>query len=150
VREMQSSRTLKTKTYIVLLLMVSVGTLGNVALDKGMKDAGTVDISSRAAILKSLLQILTSRDIWTGIALMLAFMVCHMLVLSWADFSFVMPFSAVSYALVPLAGYFWLGEAVHPARWAGIALIVLGVLLVSRTPPRTIPVEADSTAPVLR
>ena len=147
---MQPSRTLKTKTYVVLFLMVSVGTLGNVALDKGMKDAATVDISSRAAILKSLLQILSSRDIWLGIALMLVFMICHMLVLSWADFSFVMPFSAVSYALVPLAGYFWLGESVHLARWVGIALIVLGVLLVSRTPPRTSPVESDAVAPVLR
>lgn len=147
---MQSSRTLRTKTYVVLFLMVSVGTLGNVALDKGMKDAGTVDISSRTAILHSLLQILFSREIWLGIALMLAFMICHMLVLSWADFSFVMPFSAVSYALVPLAGYLWLGETVHTARWLGIALIVLGVLLVSRTPPRTSPAEAEATAPVLR
>ena len=134
---MHSSRTLKTKTYVVLFLMVSVGTIGNVALDKVMKGAGTVDLSSRAAIARGLVQILTNREIWLGIALMLAFMICHMLVLSWADFSFVMPFSAVSYALVPLAGYFWLGETVHPARWAGIALIVLGVLLVSRTPPRT-------------
>lgn len=130
--------------------MVSVGTLGNVALDKGMKDAGTISLSSRAAIANGLVQILTSKDIWLGIALMLAFMICHMLVLSWADFSFVMPFSAVSYALVPLAGYFWLGETVHPARWAGIALIVLGVLLVSRTPPRTSLAEADVVGPVLR
>jgi len=146
---MLSSRTLKTKTYLVLFLMVSVGAIGNVALDKGMKDSGTVDLSSRAAIASGLVQILTSREIWLGIALMLAFMICHMLVLSWADFSFVMPFSAVSYALVPLAGYFWLGETVHAARWAGIALIVLGVLLVSRTPPRTSAVETG-TAPVLR
>ena len=74
-------------------------------------------------------------------------MVCHMLVLSWADFSFVMPFSAVSYALVPLSGYLWLGEKVLTARWVGIALIVLGVLLVSRTPPSTTPRRAEAAAP---
>jgi drug/metabolite transporter (DMT)-like permease len=146
---MHSSRTLEIKTYVVLLLMVSVGTIGNVALDKGMKDAGTADLSSRTAIASGLVQILTTRDIWLGIAFMLAFMICHMLVLSWADFSFVMPFSAVSYALVPLAGYFWLGETVHPARWAGIALIVLGVLLVSRTPPRTSVPQAEASPTVL-
>jgi uncharacterized membrane protein len=145
---MHSSQTLRTKTYVVLFLMVSVGTLGNVALDKGMKDAGAIDLSSRAAVAKGLVQILLSRDIWIGIALMIAFMICHMLVLSWADFSFVMPFSAVSYALVPLAGYLWLGETVHPARWAGIALIVLGVLLVSRTPPRTTSLTVGSAPPV--
>ena len=68
---------------------------------------------------------------------MLLFIVCHMLVLSWADFSFVMPFSAVSYALVPLFAYLWFGEKVLPARWVAIGLIVIGVFLVSRTPPST-------------
>jgi drug/metabolite transporter (DMT)-like permease len=83
------------------------------------------------------LHILTSGTIWLGVLCMLLYMVCHMLVLSWADYSFVMPFTAVSYALVPLLGFLWLGEAVPPTRRAGIALIVLGVLLISRTPPRT-------------
>lgn len=147
---MHSSRTLTIKTYVVLFLMVSVGTVGNVILDKGMKDAGTLDISSRSAIASGLWQILTSTEIWLGIAFMLAFMICHMLVLSWADFSFVMPFSAVSYALVPLAGYFWLGETVHRARWVGIVLIVLGVILVSRTPPRTTLPQTDANSPGLR
>jgi len=58
-------------------------------------------------------------------------------VLSWADYSFVMPFSAITYALVPLLGFFWLHEEVSPARWAGIALIMFGVFLISRTPPST-------------
>jgi drug/metabolite transporter (DMT)-like permease len=43
----------------------------------------------------------------------------------------------VSYALVPILGYVWLGESVPPLRSVGIALIVFGVVLVSRTPPRT-------------
>jgi uncharacterized membrane protein len=68
---------------------------------------------------------------------MLLFMVCHMLVLSWADYSFVMPFSAVSYALVPLLAYLFLHEQVSASRWIGIVLIFLGVLLINRTPPRT-------------
>jgi drug/metabolite transporter (DMT)-like permease len=147
---MRSSKSLAIKTYIVLFLMVSVGTIGNVVLDKAMKDVGSVDLSSRTAIMSGLEKILTSPEIWLGIAFMLAFMICHMLVLSWADYSFVMPFSAISYALVPLAGYFWLGEAVHKARWMGIAFIVLGVFLVSRTPPRTTTMQSAGARSVLR
>jgi uncharacterized membrane protein len=49
----------------------------------------------------------------------------------------VMPFSAVSYALVPLLAYLFLNEHVSAARWIGIVLIFLGVLLINRTPPRT-------------
>jgi uncharacterized membrane protein len=84
-------------------------------------------------------RVLTSGTIWAGIAMMLGFMVCHMLVLSWADYSFVMPFSAIAYALVPLLGYLFLNEQVSAARWVGIVLIVLGVVLINRTPHRTTP-----------
>jgi multidrug transporter EmrE-like cation transporter len=136
-QKMRSTKTLHIKTYILLFLLVSAGSLGNTVLDKGMKDIGSIDVSSRAGIWTGALHILTSGTIWLGVLCMLLFMICHMLVLSWADYSFVMPFSAVSYAVVPLLGYLWLGESVPPIRWVGIALIVLGVLLVSRTPPST-------------
>ena len=110
---------------------------GNTILDKGMKGLGTIDCSSRAAIWQGAFHTFTSGTIWLGIGCMLLFMICHMLVLSWADYSFVMPFSAVTYALVPVLGYIWLGEQVPVTRRIGILLIVFGVFLVSRTPPRT-------------
>jgi drug/metabolite transporter (DMT)-like permease len=134
---MNSSRTLHIKTYTLLFLLVSAGSIGNTILDKGMKDIGTIDIFTRAGFWSGALHIVTSGTIWLGILCMLLFMIFHMLVLSWADYSFVMPFTAVSYALVPIFGYLWLGESVPPLRSVGIALIVFGVVLVSRTPPRT-------------
>jgi drug/metabolite transporter (DMT)-like permease len=106
-------------------------------LSKGMKDVGGLDVSRVQAIEAGAVSVLTSGTIWMGIALMLLFMVCHMLVLSWADYSFVMPFTAIAYALVPLLGYLFLHEHVSAARWTGIVLIFLGVLLINRTPPRT-------------
>ena len=73
---------------------------------------------------------------------MSVFMVRHMLVLSgFNDYSFVMPFSAIAYAPVPLLGYLFLGEAFR-RRADRIGLIFIGVLLINRTPPRTtVPVE---------
>ena len=132
-----STRALKVKTYILLFLMIALGSVGNTILDKGMKSLGVIDFSTRSAIWQGVFQTFTSGTIWLGICCMLLFMVCHMLVLSWADYSFVMPFSAITYALVPLLGYIWLGEQVPVARRIGIVLIVFGVFLVSRTPPRT-------------
>jgi drug/metabolite transporter (DMT)-like permease len=128
---------LEIKTYILLLLMMFFGTAGNAILDKGMKGIGLLDLSSRPAIGSGVARIFASGAIWLGIACLLLYMLSHMLVLSWADYSYVMPFTAISYALVPLAGYMWLGEAVALTRWLGIALIVCGVFLVSRTPPNT-------------
>lgn len=141
-----STRTLKAKTYVLLFLMMALGSVGNTILDKGMKSLGPIDFSSRSAIWQGAFHTFTSGTIWLGICCMLLFMVCHMLVLSWADYSFVMLFSAITYALVPLLGYLWLGEYVPIARRLGIVLIVLGVFLVSRTPPRTTPSILDRSA----
>lgn len=140
---MTSSNTHQTKTYVLLFLLVLLGSVGNTLLSKGMKDAGDLDISHVSSLAAGAARVLTSGTIWLGIAMMLGFMVCHMLVLSWADYSFVMPFSAVAYALVPLLAYIFLHEQVSTARWIGIALIVLGVVLINRTPQRTTVPEAS-------
>ena len=134
---MTSGKTHKTKTYVLLFLLVLLGSVGNTILSKGMKDVGDLDISHMAAMEAGAVRVLSSGTVWVGIALMLLFMVCHMLVLSWADYSFVMPFSAIAYALVPVLAYLFLGEHVSVARWIGILLIFLGVLFINRTPQRT-------------
>jgi drug/metabolite transporter (DMT)-like permease len=136
---MISGQTHQTKTYVLLFLLVVLGSVGNTILSKGVKDAGDLDIAHLSSLLAGATRILTSGTIWLGIAMMLAFMVCHMLVLSWADYSFVMPFSAIAYALVPLLAYLFLHEQVSTARCVGIVLIVLGVVLINRTPQRTTP-----------
>jgi multidrug transporter EmrE-like cation transporter len=138
---MTAPKTHQTKTYVLLFLLVLLGSVGNTILSKGMKDAGDLDISHYASLAAGATRVVTSGTIWIGIAMMLGFMVCHMLVLSWADYSFVMPFSAIAYALVPLLGHLFLHEQVSTARWIGIVLIVLGVILINRTPHRTTPRE---------
>jgi len=75
--------------------------------------------------------------VWLGIASLLAFFIAYLLVLSFADYSYVQPASSFAYAVVALLGYFVLGEVVTPIRWLGVLVISLGVFLVTRTPPRT-------------
>ena len=60
-----------------------------------------------------------------------------MLVLTWADYSWVLPASAVACASVALMGHFLLGEAVAPVRWVGILVVCLGVFVVGQTPHST-------------
>jgi len=83
------------------------------------------------------LKTLSSAWIWLGIGSLLLFFVSYLLVLSWADYSYVMPVTAVGYVLAPLLAHLLLGEAVPGARWMGAAFIFLGVALVGRTPPST-------------
>jgi len=143
----QAVARLKIKTYVVLFLLVFFSSAGNAILDKGMKDLGAVDLSNWTALSRGMAGVLGSGTIWLGIGCMLVFMICDMLVLSWADYSFVIPFVALSYAVVPLLGHLWLGEPVSLLRWAGIGLIFFGVFLVSRTPPRTTETRPTAALP---
>jgi uncharacterized membrane protein len=134
---MRSDRSLRRKTYVLLALMVVFGSVGNTVLDKGMKALGALSLSSLAAVRTGFIATISSATVWLGIACMIVFFVSHMLALSGADYSFVMPFSALTYALVPLLALLFLHEPVSALRWVGIVLIFFGVVLVNRTPPRT-------------
>src|SRR5271156_100216 len=140
---MTSSAGLHLKTFVLIFLMILFGPLGNVSLSKGMKTIGAIslhqpaDLLHPAALLRVAQQILQSPFIWLGILLQLIFFVCYLLVLSWADYSFVQPAGSIAYAVVALQAHFILNEPISPLRWAGVCVICLGVLIVGHTSPRT-------------
>ena len=136
---MTSHKRLHLKTYLLILVMIIAGPLGNLMLGRGMKNIGkiTTKVSSPGELVHVLARILSSGTIWLGIASLLAFFVAYMLVLSWADYSYVQPASAIAYGVVALLATLLLGEVVSPLRWAGIAIICLGVFVVGHTNPRT-------------
>jgi drug/metabolite transporter (DMT)-like permease len=134
---MTPHKLLHLKTYFLIAVMVIAGPLGNVLLGKGMKHIGELAIWPPSQLFHTGLNIFTSGPIWSGIASLTTFFIAYMLVLSWADYSFVQPASSLAYGVVALLGYLILGEKVSPLRWAGIAVICLGVFVVGRTNPRT-------------
>jgi drug/metabolite transporter (DMT)-like permease len=134
---MTERKTLRAKTYVLLALMVTFGSLGDVMLSRGMKDLGRLHAWSFDGALVFFLRAFSSGTIWLGITLLLLFFISYLLVLSWADFSYVSPASAVGYAVVAVMGYFFLGEHVPMVRWVGVGLICVGVLIVGGTHPDT-------------
>src|SRR5580698_1913056 len=82
-------------------------------------------------------RILTSSYIWLGVACLLGFFIVHMLLLTWADYSYVQPATSLSYVSITMLSYFILGEVISPLRWLGVSVICLGVFVVGRTSPST-------------
>ena len=134
---MKTGTSFSLKTYLLIVLMVILGPLGNVLLGKGMKRIGAATAWNPAELLHFLTLLSRSGLVWLGVACLMAFFAAYMLVLSWADYSYVQPASAMAYGMVALLGHFLLGEAVTPLRWAGVLVICAGVLVVGHTPPRT-------------
>jgi len=52
-------------------------------------------------------------------------------VLSWSEVSVALPLTALEYVIAAVLGIVFLKEPVPPLRWAGIALVVAGVMLIS-------------------
>ena len=125
------------RTYLLLVPMVLFASTGNVLLGKGMKQASAVKLGSPAAVASLFMKAFGNGCVWLGIGCLLLFLVSFMVLLSWADYSFVMPSSSASYVVTALMSHWLLGETVTPERWAGVALICLGVVLVTGTPSNT-------------
>ena len=134
---MKSSKTHTLRTSILVVLLIILNSAGNFFFGLGMKRIGEVHAGSVAALKFAFVAVLSSGWIWLGIISMLLFLGALMIVLSWADFSYVLPATAAMYAVVPLLGHFVLGESVTALRWTGVALICAGVLFVAQTPPST-------------
>ncbi|HBY58931.1 MAG TPA: transporter [Solibacterales bacterium] len=110
----------------LVALVVLSNVAGNFALSWGVKHGGG---SGLAALMNP----------WVaaGVALLIVFTISRMVLLGRADLSYVLPVTAIGYVLTALAGLAFLKETIAPARWAGIALIVAGIVLVGGTRPRT-------------
>ena len=127
---------IRIKTLVMILAMVVCANVGDLLLKRGMTKIGAVQISV-AGLQHAFLATVTSPTIWLAILFLSGFMLSYMTVLSWADYSYVMPAGAFGYALLTLLAVVFLHESVSPRRWIGVALICVGVLLVGQTRPRT-------------
>jgi uncharacterized membrane protein len=136
---MTQERRLRFKTLLMVLLMVVCANTGDLMLKRGMSRIGEVQ-PSLVGLARALPLTVTSGSIWIGIVFLSGFMLSYMTVLSWADYSYVMPAGAFGYALLTLLAVIFLHEVVSPRRWVGVILICVGVLLVGQTKPRTTPV----------
>ena len=126
---------LRVKTWICATVVVLSNVFGNFFLKKGMP----ADLPTPW----SYITVLFHPWVALGVVLLVLWMTSRMTLLSWADLSYVLPVTAIGYVLVALLGHLLLNEQIPVKRWAGIALIVAGVALVSLgTAPRTHTPEA--------
>ncbi len=115
---------------VLFVLIVVVGTAGELCVSRAMKQIGEVHDFRPRAIVRVLARALRLKWLWIGIALMTVSFFSLLAILSFENVSFVVPVSALGYVAGALGGRFFLGERVNWRRWAGILLVCVGVTLV--------------------
>jgi drug/metabolite transporter (DMT)-like permease len=127
-----SSKRIRLKTAIFVVIVVLSNALGNLFLSWGLKhDSHDLSLSPAGYILAIL-----NPWVMVGVALLILWLLSRMALLSWADLSYVLPVTALGYVASAALGKVFLNEHVTPARWTGTLLIVAGMALVARTAPK--------------
>jgi uncharacterized membrane protein len=133
---MLSQQNLRIRTLVMVFALVVGSNIGDLMLKRGMTEIGAVELTA-TGLARALPLTVTNPKIWIGIFFLVGCTAGFMTVLSWADYSYVMPVGAFGYAMMTLLAVIFLHEHVSRQRWIGVTLVCLGVLLVGRSKPRT-------------
>lgn len=116
--------------FLLIIMTLVTNCAASLLIRKGMLSVGEVGVDPVTAILP---RALTNGWLWLA-------MVCYALsAMSWiatlskVEVSCAVPFLSLSYVIAAMIGWLWLGEHLGPTRIAGIAVICLGVFLISRS-----------------
>ena len=124
------------KTALVLMMMIGCTVLANIFLKLGASAphrliAGFIDWRVAA-----------------GIAFFGCAGILYAWLLQWVPLSVAQSFAAAQYIAVIVASAFLLSEEISPARWIGISLIAIGILVVGAnlSLPASQPDKSESSA----
>ena len=109
--------------FVLIFVPIIFAALGQLILKTGMNQVGKFD----------LVRSFTNPLVLVGLAFYAASLILWMMVLTRENLSFVYPLVAFSYVVTVTLSRFVLHEPVPSLRWLGLAVIVVGILLVAKS-----------------
>lgn len=116
----------------LILVSVAIAAAAQLTLKYGMDQvvASGGQVGFDGASLRA---VASTPSVWLGLVLFASSAVIWLVVLSRTTLSFAYPFASLTYVLILLADRFLLHQRVPPLRYAGVAFIVVGIVLVAQT-----------------
>jgi drug/metabolite transporter (DMT)-like permease len=75
--------------------------------------------------------VLSSHWTWLAIVCYIANFVCWLHALRYLPLYLAFSLLSSTHALVPLGCWWFLGETIGPCRWAGIAIVLIGIVVIA-------------------
>ena len=120
-----------TKLILILICGLLLEAIGVVLLSQGLHEIGEVKEISVGEIGRVIGRGATNRHILLGVALEAAFFGVLLYLLSQQDVSLIWPLTSLGFVITAVAAKFIRHEEVNALRWGGVALIVIGAMLVA-------------------
>jgi len=124
-----------TVSLLLIFMDVCVSVAGQLLLKKGMMAVGRIDAAFFSQPFQALWRIFTTSPfVILGLGLYSFGAIFWLIVLSRVNLSYAYPLIALTYVLIPLAAWLVLHEPAIPLiRWVGMAIIIVGVVLVAQS-----------------
>ncbi len=118
------------KTFLLFCSLIVGSSLGEILSAKGMQQVGDVSFRPRK-LIGAILRMIRNPYLIAAVVCMASSFFSFIGLLSYADLSFVVPLTAVSYITNTVGARFFLHERITKERWMGTLLVAFGVSLVS-------------------
>ncbi|HEV8681913.1 MAG TPA: EamA family transporter [Actinomycetota bacterium] len=118
----------------VIVLSVVLAAAAQLTLKYGMTRVGEIKSEHIQTPVETVLRVARQPAVWGGLILFGVSAVFWLIVLSRVPLSFAYPFAALTYVLILLFDRLILKTEVPGLRWAGVFLIITGIVFISRTP----------------
>ena len=115
---------------VLILLSVLLNCAAQLLIRKGMLIEGEVGMQNMLSHVGSMI---TNVWLWGAMICYALSIFLWMSVLSKVEVSYAYPFLSVGYVVSAVAGYALFNENLSPIRIAGIIVICIGVILISRS-----------------
>lgn len=118
---------------ILVLICVFAGAAGQILWKHGMSNMEEISGVEDFAQVKTISNIFTNKYILLGIIFYGMALVLWLGAMSTLDVSFMYPMLSLGYVVTAILAFAFLGEHVGPMRWLGIALVVVGCFLITKS-----------------
>ncbi|MBX3235088.1 MAG: EamA family transporter [Nitrospiraceae bacterium] len=119
------------KVLIVMTIAAAAAAVGQIFVRQGMQEVGALDQYAPAALVAYFGRALTNPYVVIGTGLNAVFYFLFLAALSWTDITVVLPMTALEFGMAAVLAVVLLNEVVPTLRWAGILLVILGVILIT-------------------
>lgn len=118
------------KLLLLILIHDIILANGQTLIKRGMQTLQEINLMSLRGIWQFIQFCTTNLKIWSGLALNTTSLLIWFVILSFADLSQAYPLDSLQYIIIAVFSIVFLKEKVSLQRWLGIAVIVIGVIIV--------------------
>jgi multidrug transporter EmrE-like cation transporter len=121
----------KLQAVVAIVIAIVIGVVGQIFIKKALNSMTGLDFSGNA--LSTYMRIFSSPYVIIGVVTYVLSILFWVYGLTKVDLSYAYPFLAISYILVIIGSWYFLGETITALRIIGVSIICFGVIIVANS-----------------